>query len=54
MKIGEVSRRYGISKDNLYYYINFGLLVPPRSGSQYDFDPGTLEDLEMIQSLKDM
>ncbi len=54
MKIGEAARRYGISKDNLYYYINYGLLVPPRAGSQYDFDADTLADLEMIQALKEM
>ena len=30
MRIGEVSRQYHISVDNLYYYINYGLLVPPK------------------------
>lgn len=52
MKIGQVSKTYGISKDNLYYYINYGLLVPPRLGSQYVFDEDTLADLERILDLK--
>lgn len=33
MRIGEVSRRYHISVDNLYYYINYGLLVPLSPGA---------------------
>ena len=54
MKIGQVSRRYGISRDNLYYYINYGLLVPPRRNNQYVFDDDTLQDLEWILELKNM
>ena len=38
MRIGQVSEKYGISVDNLYYYIQYGLLVPPRPKSQYVFD----------------
>ena len=52
MKIGEVSRRYGISIDTLNYYIQYGLLVPPRNGGQRDFDDRTISDLEQILSLK--
>jgi len=54
MKIGQISRKYGISKDNLYYYINYGLLVPPKLNSQYVFDDETIRDLEWIMELKDM
>lgn len=54
MRIGQVSKKYSISKDNLYYYINYGLLVPKRKGSQYDFDAQTLDDLERILQLKEM
>lgn len=53
MKIGQVARKYNISKDNLYYYINYGLLVPPKPNTQYDFDEATLRDLELILKLKD-
>ena len=54
MKIGQVAQRYGISRDNLYYYINYGLLVPPRIDKQYVFDDETLSDLERILELKDL
>lgn len=52
MRIGQVSEKYGISVDNLYYYIQYGLLVPPRPKSQYVFDEKTLEDLELVLELK--
>lgn len=54
MRIGEVSKSYGISVDNLYYYINYGLLVPKKPKGQYNFDKQTLKDLELILELKDM
>lgn len=54
MKIGQVSRKYSISKDNIYYYINYGLLVPPKLNNQYVFDDETIGDLEWILELKDM
>ena len=54
MRIGEVSKLYDISVDNLYYYINYGLLVPKKPKGQYNFDRQTLEDLELILELKDM
>ena len=54
MKIGEVSRRYGISIDTLNYYIQFGLLVPPKKGGQRDFDARTISELEQILSLKEL
>lgn len=54
MRIGQVSEKYGISVDNLYYYIQYGLLVPPRPKSQYVFDEKTLEDLELVLELKEL
>lgn len=54
MKIGQVVKRYGISVNSLYFYINNGLLVPPRRNSQYIFDDRTLADLEWILELKQM
>ncbi|NLD19104.1 MAG: MerR family transcriptional regulator [Clostridiales bacterium] len=54
MKIGEVSREYKVSVDNIYYYINLGLLVPLRPKGQYYFDRQTLRDLELILDLKKM
>lgn len=54
MRIGKVSEQYHISVDNLYYYINYGLLVPPRPKGQYVFDSNTLKDLEWILELKEL
>ena len=54
MRIGKVSELYHISVDNLYYYINYGLLVPPRPKGQYLFDQATLKDLEWILELKEL
>lgn len=54
MRIGQVSRKYKISVDTLYYYINYGLLVPQKPGGQYVFDEGTLKELEKIIELKNM
>ena len=54
MRIGKVSEQYHLSVDNLYYYINYGLLVPPRPRGQYHFDEQTLKDLELILELKSL
>ena len=52
MKIGQVVRRYNIPVNTLYFYINNGLLVPPRRSKQYIFDQHTLEELEWLLELK--
>ena len=54
MRIGKVSEKYHISVDNIYYYINYGLLVPPKPRGQYVFDEQTVRDLEWILSLKEL
>lgn len=54
MRIGQVSKKYNISIDNIYYYINYGLLVPQRPKGQYVFDEQTLKDLELVLELKEM
>ena len=54
MRIGKISELYHISVDNLYYYIKYGLLVPPRPKGQYVFDQATLKDLEWILELKEL
>jgi len=54
MRIGEVVKKYGVSKDTIHYYINYGLLVPPKKGSQYNFDTATIKDLESILDLKEL
>ncbi len=54
MRIGKVSEKYNISIDNLHYYINYGLLVPPKPKGQYIFDEQTLQDLEWVLGLKEL
>lgn len=54
MKIGHVVQKYGIPVNRLYFYINSGLLVPPRRNNQYSFDERTIEELEWILELKEM
>lgn len=54
MRIGQVSRKYNIPTDTIYYYIRYGLLVPPRPNSQYYFDDQTLRDLDLVLELKEM
>lgn len=54
MKIGHVVQKYGIPVNRLYFYINNGLLVPPKRNNQYIFDEHTIEELEWIIELKEM
>lgn len=54
MKIGQVVRQFGIPVNSLYFYINNGLLVPPKHNNQYVFDDRTIEDIRWIQELKEM
>lgn len=54
LRIGEVSRKYGIPVNSLYFYINYGLIVPPKPGGQYVFNEKTLEDLELTLELKQL
>ena len=54
MKIGQVVKKYGISANSLYFYINNGLLVPPKKNNQYVFDDRTLGELQLILELKKM
>lgn len=54
MKIGEISRFCGISRDTIRYYISLGLLAPRRKKAQYVFSDREIDDLFFIQKLKDM
>lgn len=48
MKISAISKKYGVSKDTLYFYISKGLLVPRVNGKQYIADETFERDLRMI------
>lgn len=52
MRIGILSKRYNISVDSLYYYINIGLLVPLRKNKQYCIDETCERDLQLILTYK--
>lgn len=54
MKIGQVAKKYHLSIDRIYFYINYGLIVPPRPQGQYYFDAKTIQDLEFILHLKSL
>ena len=54
MKIGELARLNNVTIDTIRHYISIGLLIPHKNGSQYDFSPREVENLEYIQKLKSM
>lgn len=53
MRIGQLSRKFNIPVDSIYFYIKSGLLVPPKKG-QYYFDEKTVNDLSLLLDLKEM
>ena len=52
MKLGAVLEKYALSKDQMYFYIKYGLLVPPRRNGQYIFDDAACADIEKVLELK--
>lgn len=54
VRIGQAAKQFGISVDTINYYVEYGLLVPPRKGGQRDFDERTLSDLQRILELKEL
>lgn len=54
MKIGKFAKENGISIDTVRYYIDEGLLIVEKVGSQYEFDNRCREDIIRIKKLKDM
>ncbi len=54
MKIGEFAKRNNITQDTIRHYIDLGLLVAEKQGSQYKFteeDSGDLEDIVLLKQL---
>ena len=54
MKIGELAKVCGVSKDTVRYYVEKGLLIPFKKGAQMDFTDREYEDMQFIQKMKQM
>jgi len=52
MKIGELSRFSGVSRDTIRYYVSLGLLSPQQKNRQYSFSNKDLDDLLAIEKFK--
>ena len=53
MKIGELAKLTGVSKDSIRFYVENGLLFPDRQGPQMDFSDREQEDLFLYQTVKE-
>lgn len=54
MKIGEFATTYELSHDTVRYYMQMGLLLAAKNGSQYDFTVRDCMDMEEIRQLKEL
>jgi len=54
MKIGDFSKKFGISIDTVRYYVENGLLLPEKVHNQRKFDERCISDMETILELKSM
>lgn len=52
MKIGEFAEKYGLEISKIRYYIEAGLLLPSRYGSQFKFDEQDCKEMELVIELK--
>lgn len=52
MKIGEFSKKNNVTQDTIRHYIDMGLLVVEKHGSQYKFTEENSNDIEKIVMLK--
>ncbi|MGN0704270.1 MAG: MerR family transcriptional regulator [Lentihominibacter sp.] len=52
MKIGEFAEKYGLETSKIRYYIEAGLLLPSRHGSQFRFGEKDCREMELVLELK--
>lgn len=52
MKTGEFAQKHGITQDTIRHYLDLGLLVTKKNGSQYNFSETDSNDLNLIMELK--
>lgn len=53
MKIGEFSRKHGVTIDTVRHYMELGLIIPEKNGAQYEFDNKCSNDIEEVKWLKE-
>lgn len=52
MKIGLFAKKFGTTPANIRYYIDLGLIIPKREGTQYTFDEECADDMEFVIKMK--
>jgi DNA-binding transcriptional MerR regulator/SAM-dependent methyltransferase len=54
MRIGRFAKKNNLTTDALRHYMDLGLLLPQKTGGQYDFDERCQEDLDLLFAYRDM
>jgi DNA-binding transcriptional MerR regulator len=54
MRIGEFAQKHDTTQDTIRYYLDMGLLVAEKSGTQYKFSEADSRDLSRILELKQL
>jgi len=54
MRIGEFSKKYGLTIDTIRHYMDLELLLPDKQGGHYFFGQKEIDDLKKILELKEL
>lgn len=52
MKIGQFSKKHGVTIDTVRHYMDLGLIIPKKVGGHFRFDSSCEEDLNQVLRLK--